>query len=106
MCLENVPEGQLLHDPAPDPALNVPAGHAAQLPPFGPVKPALHAQSEEASLWAGEEDPATMLSRQPPDCTSLGRPSCIKEAACTAYEIRPSRKRSGSLPSTLQRITF
>ena len=71
MCLEIVPEGQLLHDPAPDPALNVPAGHAMHGPPFGPVKPALHAQSEEASLWAGEEDPAMMLSRQPPDCTSL-----------------------------------
>jgi hypothetical protein len=58
------PEGQLLHDPAPDPALNVPAGHAVHGPPFGPVKPALHAQSEEASLWAGEEDPAMMLSSQ------------------------------------------
>ena len=58
------PEGQLLHDPAPDPALNVPAGQAVQFPPFGPVKPALHSQSEDASLPAGAEDPAKMPSRQ------------------------------------------
>jgi len=58
------PEGQLLHDPAPDPALNVPAGHAVHGPPFGPVKPALHAQSEEASLWAGEEDPEGQLLQE------------------------------------------
>ena len=64
MCLEIVPEGQLLHDPAPDAVLYLPVGHAVQLPPLGPVKPALHAQSEEASLWAGEEDPAKMPSRQ------------------------------------------
>jgi len=58
------PEGQLLHDPAPDAALYVPAGHAAHVPPFGPVKPASHAQSEAASLPAGEEDPAITPSRQ------------------------------------------
>ena len=61
---ENVPAGQLLHDPAPDTALYVPAAHAVHVPPFGPVKPALHAQSEEASLPAGEDDPAMMPSRQ------------------------------------------
>ena len=61
---ENVPAGQLLHDPAPDTALYVPATHAVHVPPFGPVKPALHAQSEEASLPAGEDDPAMMPSRQ------------------------------------------
>jgi len=55
------PGGQLLHDPAPDPALNVPAGQAVHVPPFGPVKPALHSQSEDASLPPGEEDPAMML---------------------------------------------
>ena len=60
---ENVPAGQLLHDPAPGTALYVPATHAVHLPPFGPVKPALHAQSE-ASLPAGEDDPAMMSSRQ------------------------------------------
>ena len=61
---ENVPAGQMLHDPAPDTALYVPATHAVHVPPFGPVKPALHAQSEEASLPAGEDDPAMMPSRQ------------------------------------------
>ena len=50
MRLWSVPEGQLLHDPAPDTALYVPAPHAVHVPPFGPVKPALHVQSEEASL--------------------------------------------------------
>ena len=64
MCLWSVPEGQLLHDPAPDAALYVPAAHATHVPPLGPVKPALHAQSEEASLPAGEDDPAMMPSRQ------------------------------------------
>ena len=62
--LWSVPEGQLLHDPAPDTALYVPAVHAVHVPPFGPVKPALQAQSEEASLPAGEDDPAMMPSRQ------------------------------------------
>ena len=62
--LWSVPEGQLLHDPAPDTALYVPATHAVHVPPFGPVKPALHTQSEEASLPAGEDDPAMMPSRQ------------------------------------------
>ena len=66
-----LPEGQLLHDPAPDTALYVPATHAVHVPPFGPVKPALHVQSEEASLPAGEDDPAghrskTMLHPLPP----------------------------------------
>ena len=61
---ENVPAGQMLHDPAPDTSLYVPAAHAVHVPPFGPVKPALHAQSEEASLPAGEDDPAMMPSRQ------------------------------------------
>ena len=61
---ENVPAGQMLHDPAPDTALYVPATHAVHVPPFGPVKPALHAQSEEESLPAGEDDPAMMPSRQ------------------------------------------
>ena len=64
MRLWSVPEGQLLHDPAPDTALYVPATHAVHVPPFWPVKPALHAQSEEASLPAGEDDPAMMPSRQ------------------------------------------
>ena len=64
MRLWSVPEGQLLHDPAPDTALYVPAAHAVHVPPLGPVKPALHAQSEEASLPAGEDDPAMMPSRQ------------------------------------------
>ena len=64
--LWSVPEGQLLHDPAPDTALYVPATHAVHVPPFGPVKPTLHAQSEEASLPAGEDDPAMMPSRQLP----------------------------------------
>ena len=66
MRLWSVPEGQLLHDPAPDTALYVPAAHAVHVPPLGPVKPALHAQSEEASLPAGEVDPAMMHSRQLP----------------------------------------
>ena len=35
--------------------------------------------------------PYCKLVRTGWDRTSLGRPSCIKEAACTAYEIRPSR---------------
>ena len=61
---ENVPAGQMLHDPAPDAALYVPAAHAVHVPPLGPVKPALHAQSEEVSLPAGEVDPAMMHSRQ------------------------------------------
>ena len=47
---ENVPAGQMLHDPAPDTSLYVPATHAMQ--------------SEEASLPAGEDDPAMMPSRQ------------------------------------------
>ena len=64
MCLEIVPEGQLLHDPAPGTALYLPARHAVHVTPLGPVKPALHAQSEEASLPTGEEDPAKMPSRQ------------------------------------------
>ena len=64
MLLWPVPEGQLLHDPAPDTALYVPAAHAVHVPPLGPVKPALHVQSEEASLPAGEVDPAMMRSRQ------------------------------------------
>ena len=64
MRLWSVPEGQLLHDPAPDTALYVPAKHAVHVPPFGPVKPALHAQSKRASLPAGEDDPAMMPSRQ------------------------------------------
>ena len=66
MCLEIVPEGQLLHDPAPGTAsaLYLPARHAVHVTPLGPVKPALHAQSEAASLPAGEEDPAMMPSRQ------------------------------------------
>ena len=64
MLLWPVPEGQLLHDPAPDTALYVPAAHAVHVPPLGPVKPVLHAQSEEASLPAGEVDPAMMHSRQ------------------------------------------
>ena len=64
MCLEIVPEGQLLHDPAPGTALYLPARHAVHISPFDPVKPALHAQSEAASLPAGEEDPAMMPSRQ------------------------------------------
>ena len=53
-----------MHDAAPDPVLYLPARHAVHGPPFGPVKPALHAQSVEASLTAGEEDPAKMPSRQ------------------------------------------
>ena len=64
MCLEIVPEGRVLHDPVPDPVLYLPARHAVHGQPFGPVKPALHAQSVEASLTAGEEDPAKMPSRQ------------------------------------------
>ena len=64
MCLWSVPEGQLLHDPAPDTALYVPAPHAVHVPPFGPVKPALHAQFEEVLLPVGEDDPAMMPSRQ------------------------------------------
>ena len=52
MRLWSVPEGQLLHDPAPDTALYVPAAHAVQ--------------SEEASLPSGEVDPAMMRSRQVP----------------------------------------
>lgn len=59
-----LPVGQMLHDPAPETALYVPATHAVHVPPFGPVKPALHAQSEKASLPAGEDDPAMMPSRQ------------------------------------------
>ena len=66
MRLWSVPEGQLLHDPAPDTALYVPAAHAVHVPPLGPVKPALHLQSEEASLPAGEVDPAMMPSCQHP----------------------------------------
>ena len=66
MRLWSVPEGQLLHDPAPDTALYVPAAHAVHVPPLGPVKPALHLQSEEASLPAGEVDPAMMPSRHHP----------------------------------------
>jgi hypothetical protein len=31
-----------MHEFAPIPALNFPAPHAKQVPPFGPVWPALH----------------------------------------------------------------
>ena len=44
MCLEIVPEGQLLHDPAPDAVLYLPAGHAVHVAPSGPVYPGLHRQ--------------------------------------------------------------
>ena len=64
MRLWSVPEGQSLHDPAPDTALYVPAPHAVHVPPLGPVKPALHVQSVEASLPAVEDEPAMMPSRQ------------------------------------------
>ena len=48
------PEGQSLHDPAPVDDLYLPTEHAKHGPPSGPVKPALHRQSDTASLAAGE----------------------------------------------------
>ena len=58
------PAAQSEHDATFDAVEYLPAAHAVHVPPFGPVKPALHAQSEEASLPAGEDDPAMMPSRQ------------------------------------------
>ena len=60
----NLPEGQLLHDPAPVVSLYSPGAQGEHAPPSGPVKPALHVQSEASSLPAGEEEPAMMPSRQ------------------------------------------
>ena len=58
------PGGQLLQAPAPAVSLNLPASHARHGPPLGPPNPALHTQSEAASLPASEEVPTMMPSRQ------------------------------------------
>ena len=73
---ENVPAGQPVHaledpctltyDPAehasqwPGPVfnLNFPSVHGTQTPPFGPLMPALHVQSDCESLRAGDQEPA------------------------------------------------
>ena len=44
--LEYVPAGQPVQDELPLTSLNVPATHAVHAPPFGPVYPTLHWQSE------------------------------------------------------------
>ena len=59
-----LPEGQSLHDPAPVDDLYLPDVHCEHVPPLGPVKPALHVQSDTASLPAVEDEPAMMPSRQ------------------------------------------
>ena len=42
------------HSSLPAAALCLPAAHAGQAPPLGPVKPALHVQATTAVLPAGE----------------------------------------------------
>ena len=44
--MEYIPAGQPVHDALPLAFLNVPATHAVQAPPSGPVYPVLHLQSE------------------------------------------------------------
>ena len=40
--VEYLPAPQSMHEAAPVTALNFPAPHATHVPPFGPVRPALH----------------------------------------------------------------
>ena len=44
--------GQAVHAPVPGESLYFPSSHAVQVPPLGPVYPALHVQSPLASLPA------------------------------------------------------
>ena len=74
-----LPEGQSLHDPAPVDDLYLPDVHCEHVPPLGPVKPALHVQSDTASLPAGEFElvghvvqvHGSLLDRYVPDAQSL-----------------------------------
>jgi hypothetical protein len=54
IVVEYVFSGQLVHAALPVAPLYVPAAHAEQSPPFGPVYPSIQAQSLIASLPAGE----------------------------------------------------
>ena len=49
-ALEYLPLAQSVHEPGPTALLCFPAGQAAQLPPAGPVYPALHSQSVPCEL--------------------------------------------------------
>ena len=44
IAVENVPAAHVVHVKLPDVVLKVPARHAVQFPPFGPVNPGLHMQ--------------------------------------------------------------
>jgi len=53
-CADDANAGHSSHAPAPVSFLKVPAGHAAHVPPFAPVKPVLHVQSDSATLASAE----------------------------------------------------
>ena len=59
--IENVPGEQLVHPADPDIVLNVPALHTVQLPPLGPVYPALQRQLATCELPATDCVFATQL---------------------------------------------
>ena len=48
-----MPFAHAMHDEEPGIALYVPAGHAAQEMPSGPVRPTWHLQADDTALWAG-----------------------------------------------------
>jgi len=58
LCVEALGDeenaGHNRHAAGPISFLKVPARHAAHVPPFGPVKPALQAQAEAEELLEGE----------------------------------------------------
>jgi hypothetical protein len=54
VAVEYAPASQFVHAWLPLALLYVPIAHAAQMPPFGPVYPALHVQAVAAELELGE----------------------------------------------------
>eukprot|EP00961_Rhodomonas_salina_P285652 3860211-Rhodomonas_salina.1 len=51
------PAGHSTHAPEPDESLKVPAAHAVQLPPPGPLKPGLQKQCSNAELPGADTVP-------------------------------------------------
>ncbi len=58
VVVEYTPAPQLVHNALPVLILYLPATHAEQTPPLGPVKPTLHVQAARTELDIGELEPA------------------------------------------------
>ena len=78
---ENLPEGQLLQASDPTTVLYLPAAHAKQAPPSGPVEPAMQTQSNTVLLPAGELEPEGQLMQASDPTAVLYLPAIHRQSS-------------------------